>query len=92
MSGSDGYETVDEAGDTPGLEEEEEDSFVVSMAPRAQGAIRRVGLEGLVWWERGLRWLQGLGGGRGVLCTVNDVASLLVEKQGLVEIPVKYVK
>ena len=29
MSGSDGYETLDEeAGNTPGLEEEEEDSFV----------------------------------------------------------------
>ena len=26
-----------------------------------------------------------------MLCTVNDAASLLVEKQGLVEIPVKYV-
>ena len=25
------------------------------------------------------------------MCTVNDAASLLVEKQGLVEIPVKYV-
>ena len=61
------------------------------MATRAQGAIRRVGLEGLVWWERGLRWLQGQGGGRGVLCTVNDVAPLPVEKQGLVDIPVKYV-
>ena len=27
-----------------------------------------------------------------MLCTVNDVAPLLVEKQGLVDIPVKYVK
>ena len=26
-----------------------------------------------------------------MLCTVNDVARLLVEKQGLVDIPVKYV-
>ena len=35
--------------------------------------------------------LQGQGGGQGVLCKVNDVAPRLVEKQGLVDIPVKYV-
>ena len=60
------------------------------MVPRAQGVIRRVGLEGLVWWQRGLRWLQGQGGGQGALCTVNDVAPRLIKKQGLDHIPVKY--
>ena len=56
LSGGNGFETVDEeAGDTSGLEEEEEDSFVDIDGTRAQGVIMRVGLEGLVWWERGMR-------------------------------------
>ena len=50
MSGSDGYETVDEeAGDTPGLEEEEEDSFVdIDGTPGTrcdqEGGIRGTGM------------------------------------------------
>ena len=84
LSGGDGYETVDEeVGDTSGLKEEEEDSFIDIDDTRTQGVIRRAGLEGLLWWESGLRWLQGQGGGRGALCTVIDFAPRLIEKQGL---------
>ena len=51
MSGSDGYETVDEAGDTPGLEEEEENSFVDiggTSGTRCdqEGGIRGTGMVG----------------------------------------------
>ena len=49
LSGGDDYETVDTgAGDTSGLEEEEENSFVDIDGTPAQGMIRRVGLEGLI--------------------------------------------
>ena len=46
LSGGDDYETVDkEAGNTSGLEDEEEEESpvdIISMVPRAQGVIRRV--------------------------------------------------
>lgn len=29
-----------------------------------------VELESLLWWEKGLKWLQGQGGGQGMLRTV----------------------
>ena len=80
MSDGDGYETVDaEVGDTSGLEEEEEDSFVdiddiPSTRSDQEGGVRGAGMVG-----KRVRWLQGQEGGRGVLCTANDVATVVVE-------------
>ena len=68
MSEGDGYETVDaEVGDISGYRGRRRIHLKISTISRAQGVIRRVGLEGLVWWEGGLRWLQGQGGERGAL-------------------------
>ena len=78
-----------QAGDTSGLEEE--DSFVdIDDTPGTrcdqEGGIRGTGLVG-----KRVEVVTRSGRRAGVLYTVND-APRLVEKQGLVDIPVKYVK
>ena len=67
----------EEIGDTSRLEKAEEDSFVdIDNTPGIRSGYEGE-VRGLVWWERRLRQLQGQGGGRGVLCTVNDAPGVV---------------